>query len=64
MRKVKEMFEGGGFGIVSEVAESCLYNAYCDESCHLEREGIPVIVLGAVTCLEREVRDVAVYVGI
>jgi Protein of unknown function (DUF3800) len=27
-----------------------LYNVYCDESCHLEHDGIPVMVLGAVWC--------------
>jgi len=25
-----------------------LYNIYCDESCHLENDGIPVMVLGAL----------------
>ena len=38
MRKVKETFEGGCSGIV-KITESCLYNAYCSESCHLERDG-------------------------
>ncbi len=27
-----------------------LFNIYCDESCHLEGDGIPVMVLGAVWC--------------
>ncbi len=27
-----------------------LVNVYCDESCHLERDRIPVMVLGAVWC--------------
>ena len=58
MRKVKETFEGGCSGIV-KMTESFHYNAYCNESCHLERDGIPVMALGAVTCPEREVRDVA-----
>lgn len=26
------------------------YNIYCDESCHLENDAIPVMVLGAATC--------------
>lgn len=26
------------------------YNIYCDESCHLEKDQIPVMVLGAVWC--------------
>jgi hypothetical protein len=33
---------------------STVYNVYCDESCHLERDRHPVMVLGAVWCpLER-----------
>lgn len=27
-----------------------IYNVYCDESCHLEQDHIPVMVLGAVWC--------------
>lgn len=27
-----------------------IYNIYCDESCHLENDKIPVMVLGAVWC--------------
>jgi hypothetical protein len=27
-----------------------LIKIYCDESCHLENDHIPVMVLGAVTC--------------
>jgi hypothetical protein len=26
------------------------YNIYCDESCHIENDGVSVMVLGAVTC--------------
>jgi hypothetical protein len=29
---------------------SQLFNVYCDESCHLEGDHIPVMVLGAVWC--------------
>lgn len=36
-----------------------LYNVYCDESCHLERDGVPVMAWGAVTCPEGEVRAIA-----
>ena len=25
-------------------------NVYCDESCHLEHDNIPVMVLGAISC--------------
>ncbi len=35
------------------------YNVYCDESCHLERDGIPVMAWGAVTCPEGDVRKIA-----
>jgi len=27
-----------------------VFNIYCDESCHLEHDGIPVMVLGALWC--------------
>ena len=27
-----------------------LYNVYCDESCHLENDGIKVMALGAIWC--------------
>lgn len=27
-----------------------IYNVYCDESCHLEQDNIPVMVLGATWC--------------
>jgi hypothetical protein len=32
------------------------FNVYCDESCHLEHDGIPVMAWGAVTCPEGEAR--------
>ncbi len=34
------------------------YNVYCDESCHLEHDGINVMVLGAVWCPHDMVREV------
>lgn len=27
-----------------------IYNIYCDESCHLENDNIPVMTLGAIWC--------------
>lgn len=36
-----------------------LYNIYCDESCHLERDGIPVMAWGAVTCQAGEARAIS-----
>lgn len=35
-------------------------NIYCDESCHLENDGQPVMVLGAVWCPEPKTREIAV----
>ena len=34
-------------------------NIYCDESCHLENDGIPVMVLGAVWVPESEVGNIS-----
>ena len=34
-------------------------NIYCDESGHLERDGVPVMVLGALTCPTEKARGVA-----
>jgi hypothetical protein len=36
-----------------------IYNIYCDESCHLENDHIPVMVLGAVWCPEEKAREIA-----
>lgn len=38
---------------------SNLYNVYCDESCHLEHDGVPVMAWGAITCLNDHVRVIA-----
>lgn len=35
------------------------FNVYCDESCHLEHDGFPVMAWGAVTCPESEARAIA-----
>lgn len=34
------------------------YNIYCDESCHLEHDGMNVMVLGAVWCPNDAVREI------
>jgi hypothetical protein len=34
------------------------FNLYCDESCHLEKDGINVMVLGAVWCPNNHVREI------
>jgi len=47
------------------------YNVYCDESCHLEQDNIPVMVLGAVWCpkaiskrIGRDIRAIKVRHGL
>lgn len=32
-----------------------IYNVYCDESCHLEHDGINDMVIGAVWCDQKSV---------
>lgn len=36
-----------------------VFNIYCDESCHLENDGIPVMVLGAVWCKAELARSIS-----
>jgi hypothetical protein len=50
---------------------SDLFNVYCDESCHLEKDNIPVMVLGAVWCpknisgkIARDIRAIQVRHGL
>lgn len=38
------------------------YNIYCDESCHLEHDHVPVMTLGAVWCEAEASRELAVRV--
>ncbi len=33
-----------------------LYNVYCDESCHLENDGQPIMVLGVIWCPKDDAR--------
>ncbi|MFV0298844.1 MAG: DUF3800 domain-containing protein [Hyphomicrobiaceae bacterium] len=35
------------------------YNIYCDETCHLENDGIPVMVLGGLYCRREDTRCIA-----
>ena len=35
-----------------------LYNVYCDETCHLEHDGINVMVLGAVWCPQEKLKEI------
>lgn len=36
-----------------------IFNVYCDESCHLEHDGVPVMAWGAITYPKGEVRAIA-----
>lgn len=39
------------------------YNVYCDESCHLEHDRQPIMVLGAVWCPRGKVREANVRIA-
>ncbi len=39
-----------------------IFNVYCDESCHLENDGQPIMVLGAVWCSLDKVPEIAVRI--
>ncbi|MEX2453201.1 MAG: DUF3800 domain-containing protein [Rhodospirillaceae bacterium] len=41
------------------MTEPRLFNVYCDESCHLEHDGVPVMAWGAVYCREDASRAIA-----
>lgn len=48
-----------------------IYNVFCDESCHLENDNIPVMVLGAIWCprdtskkIGRDIRSIKVKHGL
>lgn len=34
------------------------YNIYCDESCHLENDGINVMVIGGIWCPKNKIKDI------
>ena len=35
-----------------------LFNIYCDESCHLEHDGINVMVLGSIWCPQSKLKEI------
>lgn len=35
-----------------------LFNVYCDESCHLENDGSPVMILGAIYCPREKKKEI------
>ncbi|MBM3151792.1 MAG: DUF3800 domain-containing protein [Chloroflexi bacterium] len=39
-----------------------IFNVYCDESCHLENDRLPIMVLGAVWCSLEKRREIAVRI--
>jgi hypothetical protein len=41
---------------------SLIYNVYCDESCHLEHNHQPIMVLGAVWCPMEKTREISVRI--
>lgn len=41
------------------MTEPRVFNVYCDESCHLENDGISAMAWGALYCRETEVRSIA-----
>lgn len=40
------------------MTDARIFNVYCDESCHLEHDGVPVMAWGAVSCQADETRTV------
>lgn len=41
------------------MTEAHTYNVYCDESCHLEHDGVPAMAWGAVSCPAGDTRAIA-----
>lgn len=41
------------------MTQELLHNVYCDESCHLEYDRLPVMAWGAVTCPKSAVQNIA-----
>jgi len=39
-----------------------VYNVYCDESCHLENDRQPIMVLGALWCPLEKTREIGVHI--
>jgi len=38
---------------------STTYNIYCDESCHLEHDHMPVMAIGGIWCPLEQVSDIS-----
>jgi hypothetical protein len=39
-----------------------LYNIYCDESCHLEHDKQPIMILGCIWCPQETVREIVSHI--
>lgn len=39
-----------------------LYNIYCDESCHLEKDNQKVMVIGGIWCPKNEVKNISIKI--
>ena len=50
--------EHSGSGPEGILAVTTTFNIYCDESCHLEHDGLKVMTLGAVWCSTDKARDI------
>jgi hypothetical protein len=55
---MKEDFQICADSLISERGKDMLktYNVYCDESCHLEHDRQPIMLLGAIWCPSSEIR--------
>jgi hypothetical protein len=38
-----------------------VFNIYCDESCHLEHDGLPIMLFGAIWCPAEKTRAIAAH---
>jgi len=45
--------------MVLSSVEHPIYNVYCDESCHLENDGEPIMAFGAIWCPRDKTKDIA-----
>lgn len=39
-----------------------IYNVYCDESCHLERDGHPIMLIGGIRCPLSKVQEISLSI--
>jgi hypothetical protein len=39
-----------------------VFNVYCDESCHLENDGMPIMVWGGIICEAQHAREIAIQI--